>query len=495
MFNPQPLHISLLEAVHPDYARHSPTWRSIETLIDGHTAVRGAIERFLPMRPGEDKELYGLRVAKMAYTPLMSSIVNRYVGKLASGQIVFDGDFDERLLTFRTSNNAPGRIKRNEKNLIGDIFRHLLQYATVWATVDTNVPEYAPQSLYEEELLAEEIRPFCTLTRPLEVTQWGDGWHITKKWQHTVQPFATPEYRMSYKYYDKDMVVEYEAEVDLAYEQDIEGNKYAIVKRVKIGDVWYYHSDKACIIPVARITYRPTPVYPTVNVTLPSEEWLCKQLYSKQIQHLQLETSWTDAGYLAGTIQRVFTPVPAPPIDDARTPYEAPDYTQELAKAGNAHIMIGAGYQFVESTGSAVANQQGMLDKIEQQMSKLAALHFASSNQGTLQQSGASKQLDMSLLDDTLRDYGDVVLSVYNAILDIVCVFLGVNKLDAYGLDEFDSLSLDSVVALIQTVGANPALPPEMLSALFAKMAELAKIEGNATSVDAPEELTTPTEE
>ena len=71
----------------------------------------------------------------------------------------------------------------------------------------------------------------------------------------------------------------------------------------------------------------------------------------------------------------------------------------------------------------------------------------------------------MSLLDDSLKEYGVVILNIYNEILEQVSYFLGIdgtNEVD--GLKDFDRLEASTIVELLAVVQQNPAFPPAALA-------------------------------
>jgi hypothetical protein len=443
----------------------------------------------LPKKPNEDKELYELRVAKLAYTPLMSSIVSRYLSKMSSGVVKFDGSVPGEIELFRMSNQKPGDRKRDEKGLLGEIFLHVLKYGSVWLEVSTPTSSL-PASLYEEQMMvADGYSPYVCFLEPLAVINWSepgseDKWHITRKWLTENRPFEQPKTILCWTLYTTNEIVEYRAEVKAVQEHDDMGNKCTTVTHVLVGTEWLSVRDERAVVPVYSVV-ETNGYYNYVHVCV-DDGWLCKQLFSKQIQHLQVESAWTDTAYLAGTIQRVFTPLPPAPMADERVPMAVPDYQKELAQVGNNHILVASNYQFVESTGGAIGNQQSVLDKIESQIKEIAALHFASTSTSVLNQSGSSKAVDMSLLDDALQNYGVILLAIYNQVLEKVEYLTGGTSSEAGGLDDFSDLKLDTVVSLLQTLGSLPVVPAPQINVLIDKLLELAKVEAEPAETTVP---------
>ena len=201
--------------------------------------------------------------------------------------------------------------------------------------------------------------------------------------------------------------------------------------------------------------------------------WTGNNVYLKQLQHFRIESSWTDAGVMAGTIQRVFTPMPAPPADDPRVVYEEPDYSE--IKADNAHVLVGAGFQFVESSGSAIASLTTQLETIERQIRAIVSMSQASVSAGALEQSGKSKEADMMMLQDTMKAYGSKVAQLYQDILQLVTKLAGKpDDISVYGLDAYSVDTLGDMLdqtQLVETVAER--IPTTGLKLWYAKITNL----------------------
>ncbi len=113
-----------------------------------------------------------------------------------------------------------------------------------------------------------------------------------------------------------------------------------------------------------------------------------------------------------------------------------------------------------------------MLEKIEAQISKIANLHFASSKSGVLQQSGVSKQLDMSLLEGVMREYGNILIDFYNEVLIKVSQLLLLPPVEVEGYTDFKTSDLDQTIATIQTIATLTDFPPTAKGAIYRKLIE-----------------------
>lgn len=459
-----------LEIEHPEYQALSPYWRTVRDLKDGAIAIKRNIERYLPMRPDEDRELYALRLGKFSYTPVMTDAIGKYSAKLASSPVHLSNAEDYFWETFRANNNSPKGAMRKESGLLQEIFASLLYYSKVWVAIDMLETDVVPRTAYESK--AVNNPPYCQLYDPLSVINWGDGWAVVRTIYPLVVPFEFPKTIARWTYYTQYSNIIYEAEVKLKAFRDSEGNICDKVDRVLIGDKWLPLDDENAILEPIKEWQHGLGML-LLDLSIPMEKWVGKQVYLKQIQHLRIENAWTDAGYLSGVVQRLFTPPDVPPMDDARIVYEQPDYAKELARAGNTHILIGNGYQFVESTGAALGNLEGQLNKIEQQIKELVSLHFASGSKGMLEQSGISKEIDMTLLEDSMATYGQIVLALYNMILRLVSKIKGLPTPLAVGLSNYTVDSTDGLINQLTLVEQLPYVPPTAKKIAYAKLAQL----------------------
>lgn len=467
-FQPIPLTVEQLSSQHPTYSANSAAWYTIDTLRSGFDSIQKNVEKYLPKRPVEDDELYTLRTAKLCYSPVMSHVVRTYAGKLTLAGIDFPENADHVWGDLRENNAAKGQPKRSEMALISDIFRSLMYFGVAYTIVDMPVEASAARSVYD--LKASKLKPYFTVISPLDVINWGDGWYILKQFVQDTAPFAPVGTFALFSYVGQDITVRYKVPVKIEDIADSQGNLVPTISKVLIKGEW----EK----PDETMFFEPTEILPgvgsdrLVRTALDTDEWLCGSLYNKQIQHLRIENAWTDAGYLSGTVQRVFTPSDPHANDDPRVSYSDDQTAKELAQAGNTHILIGKGYSFVESSGTALGNLEGMLDKIESQIKVIANLHFASSQKTGLQQSGLSKRLDMVLLEGVMMDYGAVVLDTYNSLLQMVAKIIGVSPVEVGGLSDYQEKDIELTLNTITTISPLLDFPEIARKAIYRKLLE-----------------------
>jgi hypothetical protein len=451
----KPLPYNRLNTQHPEYHLLAPVWRTVDTLRRGFPAIKANVCKYLPKRPVEDDELYKLRTAKLAYSPVMSHVVHTYTGKMAAAGVDFPDNVDPIWQQIRDSNAAPGELKRDDSTLLSSVLTDILYFGRAHLMVD--VPASATAKRSKGELRSSRLSPYFTMVAPLDVINWGEGWVILKQFVTESLPFSEVSTFVLFTYHGVEGTVRYKIPCQIAMVEDSEQNLYPDVHRVYYGGEW--------IKPDETMLWEASPVIGVgidrwVSAEVSEDKWLCLALYNKQIQHLRIENAWTDAGYLSGTVQRVFTPADSKPDDDPRNSYTTNNLQSELAKAGNQHILIGKDYNFVESSGTALGNLEGMLDKIEEQIGKISNLGSASGSKGVLEQSGLSKKLDQELLNGTLAEYGTILIDTYNTLLAIVARLMSVPPILVGGLSEFGDKNAAGTLEIIKAVSALPDFPP-----------------------------------
>lgn len=429
---PDRVKVEKLDVQHEDYKYFKPTWETIADLREGATAILKKSSHYLPKRPGELEDVYQLRLAKLSYTPVMSTTIRELTSKLSAAPVHIVGGDDDFLEAFRDSTDGKGR---DERELLNIIFSTLLYFGRAFVAADRPNLGVSPRSAYEDQGLANQ--PYASVYEPLAVINWGEGWAITKQIEVANQPLQEPTKIGRWTVWDTEAITVYEAPIRL--------DKFGTITDVKVDGKWWSVADERGKVPAVRVINHKLGRCPMVSLTLPHEMWTGNSVYLKQLQHFRIESSWTDAGVMAGTIQRVFTPMPDPPADDPRVVYEKPDYSQ--IKTDNAHVLVGAGFQFVESSGSAIASLTSQLETIERQIKDMVSMRFASANtSGALEQSGASKQVDMAMLQESMKSYGTKVAQLYQDVLQMVCSLAGkandvsVSGLDAYGTDTLQDM-------------------------------------------------------
>ena len=457
---PNAVKVDKLEVQHQDYKYYKPIWQTIADLREGATAIVKKANSYLPKRPGEQEDVYQLRLAKISYTPVMSTAIREFTAKLASAPVHIEYQDEDFLKQFRDSTDGKGR---DENELLNNIFSTLLYFGRVFVAIDRPKLGVNPRSAFEELGLANQ--PYVSIYEPLDVINWGEGWYITRQIITANQPLQEPNKVARWTVWD--------AEAITVYESAIKTDDRGFITDILVAGVWSGIATDKALVPTVSVVKHGLGKCPLVSLTLPNEMWTGNNVYLKQLQHFRIESSWTDAGVMAGTIQRVFTPMPAPPADDPRVVYEEPDYSE--IKADNAHVLVGAGFQFVESSGSAIASLTTQLETIERQIRAIVSMSQASVSAGDLEQSGKSKEADMMMLQDTMKAYGSKVAQLYQDILQLVTKLAGKpDDISVYGLDAYSVDTLGDMLdqtQLVETVAER--IPTTGLKLWYAKITNL----------------------
>lgn len=468
--------VKQLNYLHNEYLYYAPIWQTIADIREGATAFLKKGSLYLPKRPGEDLELYNLRLRKLSFTPVASNAIREFCAELASAPRSLENAQDTFWEKFRDSTDGKGR---DEDELLNLLFSSLLYFGRIYVACDRPKLGIRPRTLLESKDLNN--LPYLTIYEPLSVINWGDGWFITKQLLDTTEPLQEPSKVIKWTLWDKQNITVYQTKVKL--------NDYGEIDLVYANGRYRFPDDPQAIIE-PEVTPHGLGICPMTYMKLPVEMWTGNNIFLKQLQHFLIESSWTDAGTMAGIIQRVYTPLPPTPSDDPRVTFEEPDYSKVVSS--NAHILVGSDFKFQESPGNAIANLTNQLEVIESQIKNLVSMGYASGKPGVLQQSGLSKEIDRSTLRKSMKAYGTKVAQLYQDCL-ILVARLG-NKPDNIsfsGLDSYGSDTLESILDVserLETVVSK--LPPTALKLWYGKLANLlAGVKSNAVKDDIAKEL------
>lgn len=457
---PPAVKVDKLEAQHADYRYYKPFWDIISDLREGATAITRKSELYLPKRPGEDEAIYRLRLAKLSYTPVMANAIREFTAKLAAAPVYVEGSDEVFINAFRDSTDGKGR---DEAELLNLIFSVLLYFGRVFVAVDRPNLGLNPRSAFED--LGIYNQPYVTVYEPLNVTNWGDDWYLTRQLVNDYQPLEEPRKLARWTIWTAEEIAVYEAPVKL--------NNQGVISDVLVNSTWAGVATEKALVPLKTSVKHGLGKCPMLSLTLPQEMWTGSNVYLKQLQHMRIESSWTDAGTMAGTIQRIFTPTPPPPADDPRVVYEEPDYSQ--IKTDNAHVLVGADFKFVESSGTAIASLTDQLETIERQIKALVSMSYSSVAKATFVQSGASKQVDQAHLSDSMKAYGKKVIQLYQDILQLVCKVAGKPEdVAVFGLDTYDNDTVEGMLdRASQIMAVIDLIPPTALKLWYGKLTSL----------------------
>lgn len=439
---PAVLSLKVLEQMHPAYSAIAPTLVRIDDLAAGGWQLERKKALYLPPRPGEEKELYKLRLEKFTYTNTLGGAIAQQANKMSSGTLTISG-IEPHQDFWNEWREATNRKGRSEKDLLADAFRAALKFQRCFLHVEKPYSEYEPQTRQQEELLG--LRPYVCLYTPMEVVDWeeretGLEWLKVRQLRIRSRPFGRPLNVATWTYITPEYTAKYEAFVKL-------GKKGAIAEIVnEQGDS--VDSGEDAKVSLQRLVAHGVGQLPVVKLELPEDLWVTNQAYLKALEHLRLENSRSDTAEMVGYVQRTFRPHVTPDTDLDHTFVDADD---DL-KSGNQYIIKGD-FGFSEATGSSVVTVSALLQEIRDTIQDMIGLARASATRGAIEQSGLSKKMDFVIQELVLKAYGVLVCDRYQDLLQLVGRMAGfsdeeVASISVSGLDSFDVDSLDTMLAI-----------------------------------------------
>ncbi|MEH1858039.1 MAG: hypothetical protein V7L21_08560 [Nostoc sp.] len=182
--------------------------------------------------------------------------------------------------------------------------------------------------------------------------------------------------------------------------------------------------------------------------------------------------------------QRSFKRVQTPDSDLENSYEDSPpiptglQYVTELEK-----------FEWNEPHGYIVQHMSDSLKAIEDQVRDLVSSGGLSSSNGAVIQSGASKQMDFQKQEIMLRAYGEILIDVYQDVLQLVAKAAGLNGegISVTGLNSFENDSLDSLIMKVDSVskvdiaGLKAKLPPTVFDIVYNQLVGM--LAGNLSSL------------
>lgn len=465
---PKSLSLKALETQHPDYAAIKATLTKIDDLTAGGHQLEAKKTQYLKPRPGEETDLYKLRLEKFTYTNILGLAIAQQTSKLSGGDLTISGlEPREKFWSwFREHTNPKGR---SEKDLISDSFRQGLKFKTCYWHVEKPYSDLQPATKQHEEMMG--LTPYVCIYSPLEVINWDEGdrglqWIKVRQLAVKPSPFDKPLTKATWTFVTDAHTAKYEALVKL-------NQKGAIAEIVdEKGEPIGSGEDAA--IPLMRLVTHGVGQLPVLKLEIPDDLWVTNQAYLKAMEHLRLENSRSDTAEMVGYVQRTYKPVQSPDTDLDHTFVDS----VEDIKSGNQYIIKGD-FAFNEASGASLASVGGVLQEIRDTIQDMIGMARASATKGAVEQSGISKKLDYVVQELILKAYGAIVCDRYQDLLQMVGRVAGfpaaeVEAISVTGLNSFDVDSLDTLLAIaleLQMVLRN--LPPTVVKLFYQQLSNL----------------------
>lgn len=465
---PDFLTLKVLETQHPTYTEVAPTLMKIDDLCAGGNRIERKKALYLKSRPGEDPDLYKIRLDRFTYTNCLGGAIAQQVSKLASGALTLSGLPNKDKFWSKFRENTGGR--RDEKTLITDLFRTLLKFGCGYLHVEKPYSEVTPTTKQQEEYLG--LSPYVCLYSPLEVTNWGEDsqeneveWLKIRQLTAKTDPIKPALTKVCWTFVDETHIAKYEAIVKLG--------KNGAISEILNEKGEPIDSGEDAKVSRTRLIAHGVGRLPIVRVQLPQDLWVTDQVYLKALEHLNLENSRYDTALMAGYVQRTWTPHTTPDNDLDNTFVD-----DEELKTGNQYVIKG-NFGFSEAAGSSVKTVTDLLEEIRNYVQDAIGSARASSTKGAVEQSGISKKMNFVVAELLLRAYGQILCGGYQDLLQLVGTVAGrepseVESYSVSGLDSFDVDSLETAMAIaVELQQVAEFIPPTALKLFYQQLANL----------------------
>lgn len=468
---PDSLPLKTLELQHPEYTAIAPTLLKIHDLASGGHQIEAHKHLYLKPRPGEEPELYKLRLEKFTYTNQLGGAIAQQVSKLSSGTLSISGlpDDDQFWSKFREATDGK---KRDERSLLSEIFRNGLKFRHVYLHVDKPYSEIRPETKQQEDLL--KLNPYVCIYSPLDVINWGGDdnggeleWIKVRQLSQVASPFSASLTVATWTFIDKTHCAKYSAFVKL-------GKNGTIVEILNAkGETIDSGSDARVELPRPPVPHNVGGL-PVIKFELPEDLYVADQVYLKALEHLNLENSRYDTAMMSGYVQRTWKPHVRPDNDLDNTFVDSEDELQ----TGNQYVLKGE-FEFSEAQGTSITTVSALLQEIRDYIQDAIGMARASASKGAVEQSGISKKMDFVVQELVLRAYGSLLCACYQDLLQLVGRMAGRSpeELASYsvtGLDSFDIDSLESALAIaVELLQVEEKVPPTALKLFYQQLSGL----------------------
>lgn len=398
---------------HPEYVKYGPLWNTIKELNDPYEMELNK-QNYLQPRLKEDPELYVHRLSKFTYTPVMARSINDLVKRLNTSVVEVRYSEDPFLDVI------------NPMKVANRVMKDWLCYGrTTWVFNNGEFTNINPLTLINWSFDRAGVLEFAVLRYEKDLIKLDD--YPEKYYQYFVLD------RESFKEYDTK-----DGHLNLVGE-----------------------------------TPNETGIIPLFIYTGPDDMWTGKSAYLKQIQHLIVENSITDASTNM-YVQRVMKPMLIPDNDLGDTYVD-----QERGPSSNSHIITGD-FSFMEPSGASVNTNKELLSFIERQIRALVSM--GQLDQQSNIESADSKKMDFREVSMILEDFGHHIRLTLRAFYNKVLELTGGPKqeIEVLGLDTFEVDTLASLLETATIVQVIEGIPDDGKNYLYTRISE--KIKGGVSN-------------
>lgn len=411
---PTTIPVETLNRTHPFYDKVLRTWNQVEVLNCGGWMMEQAIGDYLRMRPKEPTAVLEMRKRAASYTNLMGNITGWYDSALWQQQPAFDITPGSKEISdfLQGWESDVTRTQVNSRRFFKGVVQSMLVNKCAYVLLDMPTGTGAEQTLADQQA-GKLLSPYLIEYRPQTVINWGEDefgglqWAVLKT-EETASIFpADPAVSDVWTYYDAHEVARWTREKDST-------------EKVAKMDPGY---------PRQHATARLNKI-PLYRLSVPDGLWFGNRVKLPLLNHFNLDNA-LDWGLMNSCLAQLY-------IKGKYGDQSVGSAQPTVSEVAFHQLEIGGEMGYVEPKGIAFKSSQERLDNLEERIYKACFLQaHARTNKSTpTQQSGISKQQDMTPANDALSGIGDVARPALELIYTDVLAVSGMPaKVNVRGFD------------------------------------------------------------
>lgn len=403
-----PVPQSPIEQEHPDFTSHARMWRRYRDLYAGGDQLRLRASEYLVRRQKEPLDVYQERLTRVFYENYLGSIIDWYAATVVRREPVveFQGTNDPAKEFFaRFVQNCDLR-----RTSLTQFFRQMLAEALVcgksYVAVDFPRTD-GPALTRAEEEASGRSRAYLNLFTADEVINWKYDKNGELEWVVIRTSWLQQDSAKTFGWKDETRWIYYDRQKFEIYQR--RGGDQNAVELLDQG----IHGLAA----IGRV--------PVFEMRISDGLWLANKIALLQLEHFNKSNA---LGW-ALTMGLFAMPVI----------YSDREFNQITGES--YYIQLGPGDRFgwTEPGGNVFQVAADNLDRLKNEIYRVAYLMQQATDSGGQAQSGLSQQWDFAVTQEVLRAYGDLIKdSMRNVLSSISEARQDELTIDVTGLDEFD---------------------------------------------------------
>ena len=443
---PKKVAFEILESVHPEVEQNREIFEMTDDLLGGGQRLKDNLDKYLFKKPDEDAEIYKYRKKLFTYVPILGQCLAQLLNRMTASNHTINGLSEspkpkEFWLKFRES--VDGNHQK-EKAFIKEVFFKLLKYEKVYAVIEKDYTDILPKNKKEEEDLG--LMPYIALYDPRSVIHYQElngklQWIKIRELETNYSPVGETKYALKWTFIDDTHITTYRCPLIVSNSGKLEP------------DVKLEFNSGSYMIPLHEQVAHERGTIPVVKIQIPENLWVTKEAIFLVLEHIRVHNNLTYSANVAGQIQRLFTPM-------AESADKMIDLEEARGQTGNHRVLIGQGFTFNETTGTAINTIAGYLGKLESRIKDLIFSNgISAGDERPMQESGVAKSMDFISQEQALASYGEQLLFFLEECYKLVGLTQGFSKEDisqisVSGLNEFVLDTVDTKVNRISLLEA-----------------------------------------